>query len=58
MRSVYVNQRLLRNSGMNPEAAPAGWDDFRAAIQRLGKVDGGGGLERLGSTCRPTACRS
>src|SRR5262245_31631154 len=44
VRSVYVTQRLLRNSGMHPDAAPAGWDDFRTAIQRLGKDDGGGGI--------------
>jgi ABC-type glycerol-3-phosphate transport system substrate-binding protein len=48
VRSVYVNQRLLRNSGMNPDAAPASWDDFRNAIQRLGKVDAGGAIERVG----------
>ena len=48
VRSIYVNQRMLRSSGMNPDAAPAGWDDFRNAIQRLGKPDGSGGIERLG----------
>ena len=48
VRSVYVNQRLLRNAGLSPDAAPAGWDDFRTAIQRLGKPDANGGIERLG----------
>jgi multiple sugar transport system substrate-binding protein len=48
VRSVYVNQRLLRTSGMNPDAAPATWDDFRNAIQRLAKPDGNGGFDRLG----------
>ena len=48
VRSVYVNQRLLRNSGMAADAAPTSWDDFRTAIQRLGKQDGNGGLERVG----------
>lgn len=48
VRSVYVNQRLLRNAGMNADAAPASWDDFRNAIQRLGKADAAGGIERLG----------
>jgi ABC-type glycerol-3-phosphate transport system substrate-binding protein len=48
VRSIYINQRLFRSSGMNPDAAPASWDDFRAAIQRLGKPDPAGGIERLG----------
>jgi ABC-type glycerol-3-phosphate transport system substrate-binding protein len=48
VRSIYINQRLFRSSGMNPDAAPASWDDFRTALQRLGKLDPAGGIERLG----------
>ena len=48
VRSVYVNQRLFRSAGMNADAAPASWDDFRNAIQRLGKPDSQGGIDRLG----------
>ena len=48
VRSVYVNQRLFRSTGMNPDTAPGTWDDFRGALQRVGKPDAGGGIERLG----------
>ena len=47
VRSVYVNDRVVREAGMDPTKAPASWDDFRTAIQRMKREDGSG-LDRVG----------
>jgi multiple sugar transport system substrate-binding protein len=48
VRSVYVNQTVLRDSGLDPSRAPETWDDFRTANQRLKHADLQGTLDRLG----------
>jgi ABC-type glycerol-3-phosphate transport system substrate-binding protein len=48
VRSVYVNERVFREAGLDPSKAPASWDDFRAAIQRMKREDGSGQLDRIG----------
>ena len=55
VRSIYVNQRMLRRLWHESGRGPAGWDDFRNAIQRLGKPDGSGGIERARATTPPGA---
>jgi multiple sugar transport system substrate-binding protein len=48
VRSVYVNQRLLREVGMDPNKAPAGWEDFLQVNQRVKRADGQGMPDRIG----------
>lgn len=48
VRSVYVNQRLLREVGLDAEKAPASWDDFTTANARLKRLDSAGLLDRVG----------
>jgi multiple sugar transport system substrate-binding protein len=48
VRSVYVNQRVYREAGLDAEKAPESWEDFRQAIQRLRREDGTGQVERVG----------
>lgn len=48
VRSVYVNERTVREAGLDASKAPASWDDFRSAIQRMKKEDGVGGLDKIG----------
>lgn len=48
VRSVYVNQVMLRDAGMDPNQAPTSWDDFREANKRLMHQDAQGTLDRIG----------
>jgi ABC-type glycerol-3-phosphate transport system substrate-binding protein len=48
VRSVYVNDRVLRAEGLDAAKAPSSWEDFRTANQRLKKLDAQGQLERIG----------
>src|SRR5262249_23478962 len=48
VRSVYVNQTVLRDSGLDPSRAPETWDDLRTANQRLKRADLQGSIDRLG----------
>ena len=48
VRSVYVNQRVYREAGLNADKAPESWDDFRMVIQRMKRDDSAGQLDRIG----------
>ena len=48
VRSIYINQRVYREAGLNPDRAPESWDDFRQAVQRLRHDDGSGQPDRIG----------
>ncbi len=48
VRSLYVNDRLYREVGLDPSRAPASWDDLRAANQRLKIKSAPGALDRVG----------
>jgi multiple sugar transport system substrate-binding protein len=47
VRSVYVNDKIYREAGLDPTKAPTSWDDFRTANQRMKKEDGSG-LDKIG----------
>lgn len=46
--SVYTNDKLLREVGMDPRTKPSSWDELLASNQRLRKGDAGGTPTRLG----------
>jgi ABC-type glycerol-3-phosphate transport system substrate-binding protein len=48
VRSIYVNDKVFRDAGLDPNTAPASWDDFRLANQRLKVEDAPGQLSRIG----------
>lgn len=48
VRSVYVNQKAFRETGLDPDKAVASWDDFRQAIQRMRQEEAPGQLTRIG----------
>jgi len=48
VRSAYINDKAYKESGLDPTKAPASWDDFRTANQRMKKEDGPGVLSRIG----------
>jgi ABC-type glycerol-3-phosphate transport system substrate-binding protein len=48
VRSVYINDKVFREAGLDPSKAPASWDDFRQANQRLKREDAPGQLNRIG----------
>ena len=47
VRSIYVNDKIYREAGLDPTKAPTSWDDFRTANNRMKKEDGGG-LDKIG----------
>jgi multiple sugar transport system substrate-binding protein len=48
VRSVYINDQVFREVGLDPSKAPASWDDFRTANRRMKKEDAPGMLSRIG----------
>jgi ABC-type glycerol-3-phosphate transport system substrate-binding protein len=48
VRSVYVNQVVLRDGGLDPNRQPTSWDDFRTANQRLLHKDAQDTIDRIG----------
>ncbi|HET7768868.1 MAG TPA: extracellular solute-binding protein, partial [Chloroflexota bacterium] len=51
-RLLYWNKEAFQEAGLNPDKAPATWDEFKQAAIRLTKKGGAspGGFERLGFT--------
>ena len=50
-RMLYWNKEAFQEAGLNPDKAPATWDEFRQAAIRLNKKgSGAGGFDRLGFT--------
>jgi multiple sugar transport system substrate-binding protein len=49
-RMLYWNKEAFQEVGLNPDKAPATWDEFKQAAIRVTKKGGPMGFERLGFT--------